>query len=423
MKGEIAHHNAIGSLTQLAAVGPQDVHIHYGTEDVKTDAYMFKSEYTQHTKFGIDISPVYDVKMTYGQTHIFTIPFQKQHILSNITLKVELPDISTLYDESTSTGIHYNNNLAYRLIKNVTFKIDGQKLDSYTGQYLYILHNLETTEAHREGLEIMTKLCECDELLTGEARTLYIPLHLWYSRTMKQFFPLLSLSKQKLELHVELEVLENIVTCENSEHVIQVHTLVQNDKIRIQCKPVNHVDIDQVLNCEYYVDYIAIDDVERDLYIHNNQTHVYNTVLYQSEKIPQNSQKIELHFNIPIKQLLFVITDSTDMFEFHTFNTARLVCGSDISESTQYLSSEYFSVIQNHYHNLCNPYNLNVFSYSFALNASLSEHNGAVHFGLLKSKILELKGLKHENMNVHIYARGYNVFHTQGGYGKIEFKV
>jgi hypothetical protein len=79
---------------------------------------------------------------------------------------------------------------------------------------------------------------------------------------------------------------------------------------------------------------------------------------------------------------------------------------------------------------MSHPYEENIYSYSFALNSSISEHNGSVHFGQLKTKILEIEGPfldkegnNVENVNINIYARGYNVLHTQDGYGKVEFKV
>jgi hypothetical protein len=430
MKDVISDHSAIGSLTQLAAVGPQDVHIHYGTDDIEAKAFQFSENHNQYTRFGIDVNPVYDVKLTYGTTHKFTIPFQKQHIISNITLKVDFPDISNCYDCNTSTGIHYNNKLAYRLIKEVTFRLDGQIVDKYTGQYLYILHKLETKEGHKEGLETMTASCDCDSFLDGHAKTLYIPLHLWYSRTMKQFFPLLALSKQKFEIEISIEKLENLITCENSDKLVNVNlNILQNGEIKVSCNPTqSHTHIENTLDAQYYIDYIGLDDTERDMYISNYQTYVYNSLVYQNESLNKNVSKVDLHFNIPIKQLIFVIYNKNDLFEFLSFDTAQLIFAKTNNDMMLF-TSNYYSLIQDYYHNLCHPYNENIHSYSFALNSGISEHNGAVHFGKLKTKILAINGpfktkdgIEKKNVDIQIYARGYNVFHTNEGYGKVEFK-
>jgi hypothetical protein len=47
----------------------------------------------------------------------------------------------------------------------------------------------------------------------------------------------------------------------------------------------------------------------------------------------------------------------------------------------------------------------------------------------LKTKILAINGpfktkdgIEKKNVDIQIYARGYNVFHTNEGYGKVEFK-
>ena len=106
---------AIGSMTQLAAVGPQDINIHY---DENTQGFLFQASYNQHTRFGIDINSVYDVRPSFGSIFRFSIPFEKQHLISDITLKVDLPQISE-HSPDTSSGLVYKNKLGYRLIKNV----------------------------------------------------------------------------------------------------------------------------------------------------------------------------------------------------------------------------------------------------------------------------------------------------------------
>ena len=135
------------------------------------------------------------------------------------------------------------------------------------------------------------------------------------------------------------------------------------------------------------------------------------------------SFKLDLYFTTPIKQLIFVITDTSDEFNFLDIESARLMFGENSNEKMQLFSADYFSMIQDYYHNLCIPYDENIYSYSFALNSSLSEMNGSVHFGQLKSKILEIHRNAPKRINVHVYGRGYNIFRTHDGYGTVEFKI
>ena len=84
----------VGSLTQLSAVGPQDLHIHSGTDTEAPEAFSFQSKYSQHTHFGKGCSNVYDLKScTFGSRLDFEIPFEKQHLISNIILKIDMPDV------------------------------------------------------------------------------------------------------------------------------------------------------------------------------------------------------------------------------------------------------------------------------------------------------------------------------------------
>ena len=434
----------VGSLTQLSAVGPQDLHIHSGTDTEAPEAFSFQSKYSQHTHFGKGCSNVYDLKScTFGSRLDFEIPFEKQHLISNIILKIDMPDVFASDREDINdleyTSIHYRDKIAYRLIKSVKFKINSEIIEEYTGQYMYILHVLETNSGHQEALEQMTGMNDCEALDDGHARSLYIPLHLWYSRTMKQFFPLLSLHKQKVHIEIQFESLENLVVCDNSGNVVNVNmTVLNNGKVKFTCNEADNTheisNVDKHIHGEFYIDYIALNDIEQKNFIKNEVSHVYNLVLMQDEIIKSDNAKIDLEFNLPIKQLIFVLTDNNDEFYFSSFSDARLLFGEVGNQSMKSRDGDYYSKIQNHFHNLCNPSNIKIYSYSFALNASLTEHNGAVHFGKLPNKILEINGALQSlrlqkqdpslsRVRIYIYARAYNIFYTSQGYGKVEFKA
>ena len=454
-----ATRTAIGSLTQLAAVGPQDLHIHYGTNETnKPQAFQFQSTYSQHTRFGLDCTSVYDLKSQnpkFGSKLKFEIPFEKQNMISSIIFKVNFPDINP-YASSETTGIHYIDKLGYRLIKHVSFKINNEIIEQYTGQYMYLLHKLETREGYKEGLECMMGMNECSDMDEGEARTLYIPLHLWYSRTMQQFFPLLAFHNQKIYIEIEFESFKNlVVVSENIDHLINVTLTTSSTgvvKLKIQDALQNELaNFNNIIDGEFYIDYIILDHIERDIYLKTPHDHVYNLSLLQSERINSDTAKVELHFNLPIKQLIFVITDNSNNFEFTPFHNARLLVGQAGNDTMDNQSSDYYSLIQNYYHNVCHPENENIYSYSFALNSGISEHNGVVHFGKLPTKILEINGVidsyatyRHQKkpeeskteiidsitgpnptifLTIHIYARGYNVLRTSQGYGRVEFKA
>lgn len=420
-------HNAIGSLTQLAATGPQDVHIH---EDAQS--FQFQSTYNTHTRFANDHCVKSNFQVKYGGKLQVEIPHMKQHLVSNLYLRVILPDICDSYNQQTCTGISYKDKLGYRLIKKVSFKIENQIIESYSGQFLYILHQLETSSSHKDGLEAMMQTSTCNTLCDGSKKTLYIPIPLWYARSMKQFFPIIALHKQKVLLEIEFETIENLVVCEDNNHVISVDLgVLQNGKVKLTCVTDNGIDPNLkniIMDAELQIDYIFLNDIERDAFLTNKQEHIYNFVQYQNEVIRSNNAKIDLHFNIPVKQIIFILTDANDDFTFYSFDTARFMFDQD---SMNTYPAHFFETLQNHFRNFANPIYENIFSYSFALNAGITEHNGAIHFGKLKRKYLEVSGAltairnakNDDNINsleIHIYARGYNVLHTNKGTGKIQ---
>ena len=427
LKQTNSHRTGIGSLTQLAAVGPQDIHIHYSTENDEARSFQLEQQYTQHTPFALESNSVYSLQNAhFGQVYKFTVPFQKQHLINNITLCVEFPALNQqMYN---ATYVRYKNKLGYRLLKNIQILINNEIIESYTGQFLYILHALETDYEKQDALSLMMGVHESDLGLNGNRTTLYIPINIWYTKTMKQFFPLLSLHKQNVNIQFEFESLNNLIESDGDLHFVSLNLKLNKPKIKTQLIPSfqqildpDNNEISNTLNGQLLIDYVILDTKERDIFLHTQQTHVYNLVKLQQEFITTDTVHIDLLFTLPVKQFITVFTHEPSDLEFLEFTGARLIFGTgdDSNNIMDYASPDILSLVEDYYHNyVINTEN--IYSYSFALNAFQSEPNGSVHFGNLNTKVVEIIGAK--GKYVTIYARCYNIFTTNSGYGLVKFK-
>ena len=409
-------HSGIGSLNQLLAKSSESDFIHSNSS-----AFRFQNIFMQYNHFGLDINSVYEFKdIIWGNVHQFPIPHQKQNMIKNIWINIKLPALNQ--NIANSTYVHYINNLGYNIIKNVYFKLDDQIIDSFTGHYLYVLHNLESTTSQLDTLNILTGTHNADNGINGNSQNLFIPIPLWHSKTLQQYFPLLATSQQKFVLQIEFEKLENIILSDGDITNISLQLKTASNKIftKFNVYNINILDsnnniIPNHFSINLLIDYILLNDIERDLFLKNEQSFMFPTHQTQVHFLKNEIEHIQLQFSFPVKQIIFILTSREhNDFNFNTFNVARLLLSDTYMD---YFTSDYYSTIQDYFHNFC-VNDKNIHSFNFSLNSFIGEPNGFVHFGKLKNKVLEIHGA--QNNYIHIFARSINVFNTAQGFGNLK---
>jgi hypothetical protein len=234
-----------GGLLNIVAYGNQNVIVNGNPS--KT---FFKCAYAKYTNFGlqkfrIDFDGQKTLRLNEPSRFIFKIP-RYADLLMDTYLVVNLPTIwSPIIPPDPSppnTTSELNNwrpyefkwikNLGTQMIEKVTFKVGGQTIQEFTGQYLYNLVERDFENSKKELYYKMTgNVPELNDpanygsrvntypsvypsnsanysLLGPEpsirSRKLYIPLNIWFSLASKMAFPLVSL--QYAEFHIEVEM-------------------------------------------------------------------------------------------------------------------------------------------------------------------------------------------------------------------------
>jgi len=231
-----------GGLLNLVAIGNQNV-ILTGNPS-KT---FFKTTYKKYTNFGlqkfrIDVNGSRNISMSQPSTFTFKIP-RYADLLMDTYLAFTLPTIwspivppkectdqndSTVSAEWKPYEFKWIDNLGSQLIKNVRFSIGGQIIQEFTGEYLYNFVERDFDNAKKDLYYKMTgNTAEFNNPaynngrigiypsvyytnnLRGpdpsiRAKTLYIPLNIWFTLAAKMAFPLVCL--QYNELHIEIEI-------------------------------------------------------------------------------------------------------------------------------------------------------------------------------------------------------------------------
>jgi len=221
-----------GGLLNLIAYGNQNVIIN-GNPTIT----MFKSTWSKYTNFGIqkfrlDFNGQKKLKMNQESKFIFDVP-RYGDLLFDTYLSITLPTIwSPIYPPQKSNGswqpyeFKWIENIGSQMIKEVNFYIGGQKIQSFTGQYLYNIVERDFNEVKKSLYYEMTgNVNELNDPANAysrgghypnayyfpnkpgsepsiSARQLYIPLNIWFTLCSKMAFPLVCLQYNELQIEV-----------------------------------------------------------------------------------------------------------------------------------------------------------------------------------------------------------------------------
>lgn len=234
-----------GGLLNLVAYGNQNVIINGNPS--KT---FFKCTYAKYTNFGlqkfrIDFDGQKSLRLNESSRFIFKVP-RYADLLMDTYMVVNLPTIwspiippdTTITDSNSELNnwrpyeFKWIKHLGSQLIEKISFKVGGQTIQEFTGQYLYNLVERDFDNAKKDLYYKMTgNVSELNDpanygsrvntypsVFSGNAinssvlgpepsirsRKLYIPLNIWFSLASKMAFPLVSL--QYAEFHIEIEL-------------------------------------------------------------------------------------------------------------------------------------------------------------------------------------------------------------------------
>jgi hypothetical protein len=231
-----------GGLLNIIAYGNQNIILN--GNPTKT---FFKATYAKYTNFGIqkfrtDYNGSRSLNLNESSTFTFKIERQAE-LLMDTYLVFTLPDIySTILPPEEVGDIwkpyHFRwiHNIGTSIIEEVTFRIGGQVIQRFSGEYLKSVVERDYDEAKKKMFYDMTgnvkelNMPEYYEMRNNNypnvyynndiagpepsirGRKIYVPLPFWFSNSSKVAFPLVCLQYNDAEIEVTLRPIREIFT-------------------------------------------------------------------------------------------------------------------------------------------------------------------------------------------------------------------
>ena len=414
-----------GGVIQLIAKGKEDICL-TGNPQIS----FFKSIHRRYTNYAIENRIlVFDGKIDFD--NIISCDISKYgDLLHKMFLAIDFKitykcvesgsEIKAKENDNTLDTRIYSENthLGHSLIRSANIMIGENEIDNHSGEWLQIINELNND-----------KYATVNTLFTGNNKTpiifspvksmvgdigttinvdensskgdtssetyrFYIPLYFWFCRDSGLALPLIALQHQDVKLNIELENINNIKQNPDFGKV------GDDPYIEIQSK-----EIDMKL-C---VDYIFLDKDERKIFAANSHEYLIEQLQISNDNnlIGNSDNKVELYFNHPIKELVWVSTSkdfSTSPCDFVSLSNGRkndaevslLLNGIDrfIPEKMSY-----FTKVQPYlYHNNI-PSQNTIGVYSFCLDPKNPKPTGTCNFSRLDSVIFKINFQNQDNIN------------------------
>jgi hypothetical protein len=356
-----------GGITQLVAIGAQDVHL-VGNPEVS----FFRSTYKRHTNFSQTVERQV-IQGNVSNNGTSTIRFERKgDLLGYVYLTMDDGSKAVALDQFSTPSATL---IWPQLIDKVQLLIGGQIIDEQDS----IFSSNIATDVFAQSVS-KTK--------GGVQQNRFYPLRFFFCENWQSALPLVALQYHDVEIRITWGA--NAATAATSAGTI-----------RWDC----------------FASFTYLDSDERTELANKPQ----NLLMYQVQKSIASQTKVqELTFNHPIKFLASsnTATLGTKTGVFSYSNKIKLqLNGTDITDF-KFASPNYTSV-STYYHVPNDDDNADdVFVYAFCLDTSKIQPTGSVNFSRLDSARLISQT---DNIGNDIYAVNYNVLRIQNGMGGLMY--
>jgi hypothetical protein len=272
-------------------------------------------------------------------------------------------------------------------------------------------------------------------------QTLYIPLEFWFNRHTGLALPLIALQYHEVKINVEFENLQYLVNI--APGTVGAQTILSN------------VSSKGLVACSLYVDYIYLDTEERRRFAQVAHEYLIEQLQFTgTESVTSTSNKIQLSFNHPCKELIWVVqnpsyvdcnsvTNAPWRYTDAALGNPVAVAKIQLNGQDRFTEREgsYFNFVQPYQHHTSTPATgINV--YSFALKPEDLQPSGSCNFSRIDNAVLNLTltpntfqtnvnsipatgeangSSPQSSANVNIYATNYNVLRIMSGMGGLAY--
>lgn len=398
-----------GAIQQIYTTGIQDTFL---TGKPKHD--FIKQMYRQYDNFAIERIKITGGVVDFGKQVTFEIK-KVGDFLKNAYFTFSLPALT----QTSGTMCGWTNGVGYAIIDYAEIRINGVFINRRYGMFMMIWDQLTKDPGTRNASDSLVGYYQNLSSLQYNANqeSFYnVDLGFWFGENISSALPLLNLSQTSfIEIVVKLNTFDKCIVYDGDT-------------------PPNTVNI---TDAWLTTDQIFVDESYKKRF--RGQQHVYliKQLQYLPEEVVGVSKKIQLNFNHPVSQLVFVLREhaseeNNDWFNFSSrgsgvahevvdslLSQAKLII--DAKDRIEFMTSQQLSTVNS---NLYYPSTVDSFIYTIPFCNKPAEWfpNGSLNFSLVQSAELVVNLVPGRGAcTAHVFAMNFNFITFNGKFCKLEF--
>lgn len=388
---------------QLIAYGSQDAYL-TGNPQIT----FFKTMYKRYTNFAVEpIAQTFNGTANFGRK-VNTVISRNGDLISNMWLQVKLPKVNKDGNEEYRYCPAFGN----ALLRTIELQVGGQKIDKHYSDYLEILKQLTVEESKQAGFDAFADPASADldpSKPEVDDKYMYIPLQFFFCRNIGLALPLIALQYHEVRVDIEFEEASKLFMYKDS-----------SSGWTAGIKSGDSVDLTEV---ELFVDYIFLDTEERRRYAAASHEYLVEQLQHTGpETWSNNSQKIRLNFNHPVKALYWVMQDEDEeagnpLKSLDKLHRMKIQLNGQDRFSPR--PGSYFRYIQPYQAHTRVPTHAEraIYVYSFGLNPEQHQPSGTCNFSRIDTAMMHLDTDTQDlgSGRIKIFATNYNVVRISSG--------
>ena len=361
-----------GGLMQLVAYGAQDIYL-TGNPQIT----FFKVVYRRHTNFAVEsIEQTYNGSVGASKKISVTVS-RNGDLLHRVYLRcIAGANVSDAFD----------------CLEYVECEIGGQVIDKHYGEWMQMWVDLTLGGDTQSMLSKMRK-----SGADGALEVCYVPLQFWFCRNAGLALPLIALQYHEVKLNVQFAS-----------------------------------NMGGVSDVGVWCDYVFLDTDERRRFAQVSHEYLIEQVQFSNALSAGTgtgavlNKQMELRFNHPVKELQWLLKNSTEGAYESVSDALLQLNGHDRFKRRE---GKYFTTVQRYQshsgagddanHGLAGKTHV----YSFALKPEEHQPSGTCNFSRIDNAVLNVNfvGTADKSYEMRVYAVNYNVLRIMSGMGGLAY--
>ena len=337
----------------------------------------------------------------------------------------------------TEPWVHWINAVGQYIIEDACVVIGGQPIDHLYGDYLYMWEELSGKPGKRLH-EMIGKRFTRTQLIddSRHARTLYVPLPFWFTRSSGNALALVSLQFHNVRVHFKLRRLQDLIQTGASANADDSSACPAVFNVAT-CQPLACCD----LTAQLLISYVYLDIEERDRFAVGSMEQLIHQTQFFSQITSQSSVSFNLNFNHPVIELIWAVRrlcqesvnnwcNYSGKYGLDPIETVSLCLNNQVRFQHP---GTYLRLVQPYQHHTHLPEGY-IYNYSFALYPEEPQPSGSTNFSRIDNVEIGFEfqdGLFDQcvdgvsgpggSVRVLVFARNWNIFRYRDGLGGIAF--